>query len=222
MDLAEAITALRAAANVDDAGPMAAYMRHVAPFLGVKTPARRAATREFIAEVRKSALPPDAVLAAMDALFALPEREFAYLGVDLLGARIEGFGWDGIVQGVVPFLDRNPWWDTVDALQGPVGRWVRGRREYLRPLVEHLLAGTMWRRRVAITMQLGWREATDQALLTQAIRANLADEEFFIRKAIGWALRDYARTDPDWVREFLDAEGIEGLARREAAKHLTI
>jgi 3-methyladenine DNA glycosylase AlkD len=79
----------------------------------------------------------------------------------------------------------------------------------------------MWRRRVAITLQLGWKHDTDTALLADIVRPNLADTEFFIRKAIGWALRDYAKTNPAWVLDFIAAENVQGLARREATKHLT-
>jgi 3-methyladenine DNA glycosylase AlkD len=218
--VASVAAALRQVAVVDDAGPMAAYMRHVAPFLGVKTPARRAATKPFLTAVRRQPMPVAEVTRLAAALFAMPEREFAYVGVDLLDARIEDFGWDDIVQGVLPLIDVKPWWDTVDGLRAPLGHWANAHREHLRPLSARLLAGSMWCRRLAIILQLGWKDGTDRAVLTQAIRANLADREFFLRKAIGWALRDYARTDPDWVRAFLDDEGVTGLARREAAKHL--
>jgi 3-methyladenine DNA glycosylase AlkD len=77
-----------------------------------------------------------------------------------------------------------------------------------------------WLRRSALIAQLGARERTDTALLTEVVEANAADREFFVRKAIGWALRDFARTDPDWVRRFLADHELSPLSRREAAKHL--
>jgi 3-methyladenine DNA glycosylase AlkD len=78
-----------------------------------------------------------------------------------------------------------------------------------------------WIRRVAIIAQLQRKDATDRALLADAIEPNIADPEFFIRKAIGWALRDFARTDPEWVRAFVDAHpALSPLSRREALKHL--
>jgi 3-methyladenine DNA glycosylase AlkD len=220
VDTAAMVAALRAVAIADDAGPMAAYMRHVAPFLGVKTPARKAALRPFLADVRRRAVPPDEVIRAASHLFAMPEREFAYGAIDLLQVRIRDFAWDGIVHGVVPLLDAVPWWDTVDALRMVLSRWAREEDGRLAALAGYLAGGTMWRRRVAITLQLGWHGDTDTAVLAEVIRANLADPEFFLRKAIGWALRDYGKTNPAWVRAFLDAEPVEGLARREAVKYL--
>jgi 3-methyladenine DNA glycosylase AlkD len=77
-----------------------------------------------------------------------------------------------------------------------------------------------WLRRSAIIAQLGAEERTDRALLTEVIEVNAADPEFFVRKAIGWALRDLAKTDPAWVRRFLAEHELSPLSRREAAKHL--
>jgi 3-methyladenine DNA glycosylase AlkD len=216
----EVSDALRRAANPDDAAPMAAYMRHVAPFLGVKTPARRAATKGFIAAARRDLVAPSVVLRTMNDLYALAEREFAYLAIDLFQARVQAFDSDAIVHGAVSFIDVRPWWDTVDALRAALGTWIQGRPDQVGSLTEHLLAGSMWCRRVAITVQLGRRGETDQHLLAEVIRRNLDDTEFFIRKAIGWALRDYAKTDPEWVRGFLDANRVTGLAYREATKHM--
>ncbi len=80
-----------------------------------------------------------------------------------------------------------------------------------------------WLRRSSIICQLGLAGRTDLDLLTEVIARNLADREFFVRKAIGWALRQYARTDPDWVRGFVAAHetSLSPLSRREAMKHLT-
>jgi 3-methyladenine DNA glycosylase AlkD len=199
---------------------MAAYMRHVAPFLGVKTPQRRAAGRPLLQAVRRAGLGPAGVMAVVTALFAQPEREFAYLAIDLLKARIGVFENDAIVRQVFPLIDERPWWDTVDALRAALGRWAGDHLDERTDLVEQLLTGSMWRRRVAITLQIGHGDQTDRELLARAIRANSGDSEFFIRKAIGWALRDFARTDPGWVLDFVERENITGLARREATKHL--
>jgi 3-methyladenine DNA glycosylase AlkD len=78
----------------------------------------------------------------------------------------------------------------------------------------------LWLRRVAILGQLGRRDRVDLALLADAIEPNRADPEFFVRKAIGWALREVARWDPDWVRAYVDRVELSPLSRREATKHL--
>ncbi|MDR3202149.1 MAG: DNA alkylation repair protein [Bifidobacteriaceae bacterium] len=220
MDLDEAIAALRGAANADDAGPMAAYMKNVAPFLGVKKPGRAKAAGPLLAAARRRPWEEAELLGAMERLAAEPEREFHYLAIDLFGASAASVAWPALTGRVVPFLDHRPWWDTVDALRAEMGRWTRARPVRLRPLAARLASGSMWARRAAITLQLQWKDGTDRAVLANAIEANQSDPEFFIQKAIGWALRDFARTDPIWVRAFLADHTLTPLARREASKHL--
>jgi 3-methyladenine DNA glycosylase AlkD len=217
--LNQVIAQFRAQGVASEAGPMAAYMKQIAPFLGLKTPLRRRCSREFLARARAEAWTPAQVLAVMDRLWDLPEREFAYLAIDLLRDRIGVFTYPNL-RAATGFIDRRSWWDIVDGLRAPIGRWLLAHREHHPELHAALMQGAMWQRRVAITAQLGWKDATDLALLNQAIAANLADREFFIQKAIGWALRDYARTDPNWVAWFVEANQVTGLARREATKHL--
>jgi 3-methyladenine DNA glycosylase AlkD len=77
-----------------------------------------------------------------------------------------------------------------------------------------------WRRRAAVICQIGAKDDTDTALLADVIVANLADPDFFLRKGIGWALRQHARLDPDWVRTFVATHELSPLSRREALKHL--
>jgi 3-methyladenine DNA glycosylase AlkD len=116
------------------------------------------------------------------------------------------------------------WWDLVDGLAShQVGGLLRSYPEVMR---EIMLAWSrdpdLWKRRTAILCQLGFKSSTDEELLFDCILANLADRQFFIRKAIGWALREYAKTDPDAVRRFLGKHWSElsPLSRREAEKHL--
>ena len=92
----------------------------------------------------------------------------------------------------------------------------------VRPVLEQwAVADDLWVRRAAIICQVGARERLDQSLLTDVIEPNIDDPDFFSRKAIGWALRDHARTDPDWVRAFVTGHpALSGLSRREALKHL--
>jgi 3-methyladenine DNA glycosylase AlkD len=116
------------------------------------------------------------------------------------------------------------WWDVVDEVATHLVREVlEGSPEVegLR-LREWATDEDLWVRRSAIICQVGRKERLDQELLTDAIEPNLADRDFFIRKAIGWALRDHARVAPDWVRAFVDAHAgeLSGLSRREATRHL--
>ena len=120
------------------------------------------------------------------------------------------------------------WWDLVDPVStGLVGSILLAHRPETTPiLVGWATADDLWLRRSAIIAQLAHKTWTDPDLLSYALGQNLEGSrygsEFFIRKAIGWALRQYGRTDPDWVRTFVDAHAarLSGLSRREALKHL--
>ncbi len=117
------------------------------------------------------------------------------------------------------------WWDVVDEVATHLVRDVLEGAPDVAGLRLREWAGDehLWLRRTAIISQVGRQDALDQDLLTDAIEPNLADRDFFIRKAIGWALRDHARVAPDWVRAFVDAHAgeLSGLSRREALRHLS-
>ncbi|QKD80698.1 DNA alkylation repair protein [Actinomyces marmotae] len=118
-------------------------------------------------------------------------------------------------------LRTGQWWDLVDETSHAVGLVVRAHLAAAARMRAWAVDANMWVRRSAIICQLQHKERTDVGLLTAAIEANQEDQEFFIRKAIGWALRDYARTDGDWVRAFVETHpGLSPLSRREALKHL--
>lgn len=113
------------------------------------------------------------------------------------------------------------WWDITDELSGRVRDLLVAHPEQIAPVIRAWARDAdLWIRRVAILSQLTRRSGFDVRLFTDVIVPNLADSEFFIRKAIGWALRDRARVDPDGVRAFVDERGVTGLSRREALKHL--
>jgi len=113
------------------------------------------------------------------------------------------------------------WWDYVDELAHQAGDLLAGWPAEVRPaLLGWTRSEDRWLRRASIICQLGTRDRADVELLTIAIESSLHDRDFFIRKAIGWALRDYARTDPAWVRSFAETHDLSPLSRREALKHL--
>ena len=119
------------------------------------------------------------------------------------------------------FLRTGQWWDLVDETSHAVGLVVRQHPAAAARMRVWATDPDMWVRRSAIICQLQHKADTDLDLLTGVIEANQEDSEFFIRKAIGWALRDYARTDGDWVRAFVQAHpDLSPLSRREALKHL--
>ena len=113
------------------------------------------------------------------------------------------------------------WWDHVDEVSHRIGGLLVAYPDELAPTIRKWARDPdRWLRRSAVICQLGLKDATDTDLLADAIEANLADRDFFLRKGSGWALRDYARTAPDWVRAFVEAHELSPLSRREALKHL--
>jgi len=219
-DLAAAVrAALRAAADPERAAGMQAYMKSAEPFLGVRVPEVRRLT---VALARED--PPSSVTELREAATALwrgaTHREERYAAIALTGLPMARGALD-----LVPFYDEvitsGAWWDLVDGVAPRVRDLLLAAPGTMGPLLRGWARSPdRWLRRSAVIAQLGARERTDRALLTEVIEVNAADREFFVRKAIGWALRDFARTDPDWVRRFLADHELSLLSRREAAKHL--
>lgn len=120
-------------------------------------------------------------------------------------------------------IETGAWWDVVDDIATHLVREVVLGNPEVEGLRMREWAGDehLWIRRSAVICQVGAKERTDPVLLVDVIEPNLSDRDFFVRKAIGWALRDYARTRPEWVKTFVSShESLSGLSRREALKHL--
>ncbi len=202
---------------------MTAYMRNRFAFLGIQTPTRRKAVADLI-RGQKDASAAD-LLRSARMLWKLPEREYQYVAVDLLARHARRLNPKHIAP-LLALVRQKSWWDTVDALASVINRIVRGNCEAdaaVQALMDAaIVSDNFWVRRVAILHQLGWGAQTDSQRLFGHVSACAHEEEFFIRKAIGWALRDYARHAPNQVREFLrkNAKVLSPLSIREAGKHL--
>ncbi len=220
--LTQVDAALRPLADPVQAVPMRAYMLDQFAFLGIRATPRRQALRGL---PRLNTWMAADLLSVAEALWDLPEREFQYVAVDLLAKHHGQLGMESL-PSLLQLVQRHAWWDTVDALAGVVGdillREQTGQADVQHQMDDWLGHPSLWVRRVAMLHQLGWKAQTDQARLFRYALALAPETEFFIRKAIGWALRDHARTQPMAVRTFLadHAQVFSGLTRREAGKHL--
>ncbi len=199
---------------------MRAYMKDRFVFLGIKTPPRRTAIASLIRE-QKGASAAD-LLRTARALWALEEREYHYVAVDLLGRYVRQLS-PADIPALLALVEKKSWWDSVDALASVVNRILLAADPAHQCLMDEALASSnFWVRRVAILHQLAWRERTDTKRLFGYATACAHEKEFFIRKAIGWALRDYARHAPKQVRAFLREHKsvLSPLTVREAGKHI--
>jgi 3-methyladenine DNA glycosylase AlkD len=206
-------------ANPEQAGPMKKYMRDQFEYLGIKSPQFKELMKQFIAENGK---PPVKELdVILRELWSVPQREFQYAANSFLG-RLEKELPASFIKTIEYMLTTKSWWDTVDTISGgPLGvhfkRFPEVREKYL---VNWRASENFWLRRAAILFQLNYKQETDFDLLCEIITENLGSKEFFINKAIGWSLRQYARVDPNAVKKFVMSTPLHPLSRREALKHL--
>ncbi|MEM7677279.1 MAG: DNA alkylation repair protein [Myxococcota bacterium] len=216
--------ALKDRANPTKATAMQAYMKSAMPFLGVASPERKLVYKEVFSRYRLPDAP--AWRTAARALWdGATHREYRYAAIGLLNALIyrsfrslEAFALyeHMIVDGA--------WWDYVDEVAVHlVGSLLRKEPEVMSiRMREWAVDQNLWRRRTSIICQLGAKEAVDLRLLYDCIEPSIESKEFFARKAIGWALRQVARRQPDEVVRYVQAHAdrLSGLSKREALKHL--
>ena len=218
MNLTDLLVELEAGKDPEKAGPMEAYMRHQFPFLGIAGPERNALYRKFFPSAKKTKIIDwDFV----DTCWEKEPREYQYVAANYLKAMQTYLTKDDL-----PKLERlvvtKSWWDTVDILDRVVGSLVANHPELEEVLLKWSLSDNIWLRRVAIDHQLLRKEKTDVQLMEKILLNNLDQPEFFINKAIGWALRDYSKTNPEWVSSFIEKnkERMSELSIKEASKYL--
>ena len=220
---AAAREALSAAADPDKAPAMQAYMKTEMPFYGVQTPIRRGIARDLARRFPPADAPEYGALVL--ALWAGPSREEKYLALDL-AQRFRTFIRPAQLGLYERLIREGAWWDLVDGVASRlVGGALAHEPEGVAPVLDRWIDDpNLWIRRAAIIAQLNRKGDTDAERLFRYCLARAHEAEFFIRKAIGWALRQYAKTDPDAVSHFLRAhrEVLSNLSYREASKHLML
>lgn len=206
-------------ADPAQAAPMKKYMRDQFEYLGIKSPQFSVLMKEFIAANGLPAIHDlDLILRE---LWSVPEREFQYIGTSLLG-RSEKELPAKFIKTIEYMIVTKSWWDTVDSISGgTLGvHFKRFPAEKQKYLTKWRASDNFWLRRATILFQLNYKKDTDFTLLCDIICENLNSREFFINKAIGWSLRQYARVDPKAVKQFVKSTPLHPLSRREAMKHL--
>lgn len=204
-------------ADSDIAKQQKAYLRDQFLFYGIKTPVRRNMQKPFLA---KQYLPPKENLENLvKILWTKPHREYHYFAQELVQKYTKNFDRKDISL-LEYMITHNSWWDTVDLIATKLvkayfKKFPGQRDQYIE---KWLSSENIWLQRTCLIFQLLEKGETDLKLLEKVINSLLGSKEFFINKAIGWILRDYSRTDADWVIDFVERTALEPLSKREALK----
>lgn len=218
MKLLDLITDFEENRNELLAESMSKYMQDKFRFLGVRGATRTEIYKKYFPDARKSKVIDWDFI---ENCWNKEEREFQYIVVYYLKA-MQRFLKREDISRLKYLIVTKSWWDTVDLLAKVVGSLVIRIEGYDQIMLEWSKDSNIWLKRVAILYQLSLKEKVDKQVLERILVNNLGDSEFFINKAIGWALRDYSKFNPEWVREFIEKNknGMANLSIREASKYL--
>lgn len=204
-------------ANAEKAAGAKAYMRNQFEYLGLTAPLRQSISKTYI----KAQLPDyNDLETIVKELWQLPEREYQYFAIDLVAAFKKQWTKD-IIKLMEFILLNKSWWDTVDATSNLTGAYFK-----IFPGKTNTITGkwnrsdNFWLQRSSILFQLKYKKDTDTILLAKYILALAASKEFFVQKAIGWALREYSKTNSSWVQDFVKQNKLAALSEREALKRV--
>lgn len=204
--------------NEEQAQKMSKYMLNKFEYIGIKTPERRKIFKNFFSEYKNE---EKIDWEFVNKCWENKHREFQYIAADYLKNMKDKLTIDDIPKFKRLILEKS-WWDTIDNLDMTIGALALKDSNVNKILLEWSLDENIWLRRIAIDHQLLRKEKTDIELLEKILKNNLEQTEFFINKAIGWALRDYSKTNPEWVKTFIEKnrENMAKLSIKEASKYL--
>lgn len=208
--------------NVEKAQKMAQYMRNQFSFYGIQDEPLKRIVKEHI---KQEGIPsPDEIHAVVHTLWSKEEREYQMVALRLVDEYIKKYGIREQDAALIEYMTvHKSWWDTVDHIAGKHASRLFAEYPHLLQTVGKEWRGStnIWLRRVMILFQLKYKDKTDLPLLEAIIRENTGSDEFFINKAIGWILREYSKTDAEWVQDFIDNnDGLSNLSKREGLKHI--
>jgi 3-methyladenine DNA glycosylase AlkD len=204
-------------ADPEKAEKMEDYMQNNFKFFGIQATPRRKLTRKLLRQENR----PDyeQLPAVIKELWELPEREFQYVGWELVERYTNHFTL-GIIELLEYMIVNKSWWDTVDMIAKKlVGEYFKQFPDQKENYIDKwLMSDNIWLQRTAILFQLGYKEETDVELLFAVIEKLQDSEEFFIQKAIGWALREYSKLEPELIKDFIANHDLSSLSEREGLK----
>ena len=204
--------------NEEQAQKMSKYMLNKFEYIGIKTPERREIFKNFFKEYKNE---EKIDWEFVNKCWENEYREFQYVAADYLKDKKDKLTIDDIPK-LKQFILKKSWWDMIDNLDMTIGALALKDSNVNKILLEWSIDENIWLRRIAIDHQLLRKEKTNTELLEKILKNNLGQAEFFVNKAIGWALRDYSKTNPEWVKNFIEEneEKMSKLSIKEAGKYL--
>jgi len=204
--------------NEEQAQRMSKYMLNKFEYIGIKTPERRKIFKNFFSEYKNE---EKIDWEFVNKCWENKYREFQYVAADYLKNMKDKLTINDIPKFKRLILEKS-WWDTIDNLDMTIGALALKDSNVNKILLEWSLDENIWLRRIAIDHQLLRKEKTNTELLEKILKNNLGQAEFFINKAIGWALRNYSKTNPERVKNFIEEnkEKMAKLSIKEASKYL--
>jgi 3-methyladenine DNA glycosylase AlkD len=212
-------SAFEKAADPGNALFQTAYMREQFMFFGIKTEERRSITKTYFRQVPM--LSPEELHTVVKQLWLLPQREFQYAAQELIEHHKKSWDRDTILL-IEYCITHKSWWDTVDYLSATLaGAWFRKFPADTKTIpAQWNRSADMWLNRSSLLFLLKYKKETDTAMLATYIKRLSGSKEFFIQKAIGWILREYSKTDPVWVKKFVEGNKLAALSVREGTKYI--
>ncbi len=224
MTYPEIVNAFEAHANPEIAAKQKAYLKDKFEFYGIKSPQRREIQRPFLL---KSNLPDkeNAQKTIQNSAYKSDKRELHYLSIEWFIKYKKEYEKEDI-HFIEYLITTNSWWDSVDSISsnicGPYFlKFVEERKNILPTWIR---SKNMWLNRSAMLFQLKYKDKTDTTWLAKSIEPHFSSKEFFLQKATGWILREYAKTNPNWVKNYLikNQHKMANLSVREATKHISL
>lgn len=202
----------------ENAIKMSKYMRDLFKFYGIPTPVRKSLYKDLLKEEKaKKTIDWN----FLDKCYEDDYREFQYLALDYIENMQKFLNYDDIAK-LYKYIKSKQWWDTIDRFDRIVGNIAFKDDRINDLMLKWSKDEDFWLRRIAIDHQLGRKDKTNTKLLEQILINNFGSDEFFINKAIGWSLRDYSKTNPDWVKDFLNKyeNKMNKISLKEAYKYI--
>lgn len=194
-----------------------AYLLNQFSFLGIKKPRLTIISKDFVKQSKT--LSHDELIDLVINLHKQPYREYMYFGQVILKANVKRITTEDVIK-LIPLLEINGWWENVDGYVNIFNTVCVRENTITKVTNSYYKHPNLWIRRMAILLQLKSKDKTDTALLEKVIKYNELNDEFFIQKAIGWVLREYSKTNPEYVKNYIQINNFSNLVVKEGSKKL--